>query len=191
MTPIIINITFGLEESQSLSFSPNARAYNSLNTVHIDKANLEYLQKEKLVIRLNQLITNVVNETVKIDNQNFNKKQNEHLLSTKNNKQWLKKVERIVRSEISNSQFNIDSLASILNVSRSKVHRDIKRRTGLTPNKYIRQIKLQNAREILEKGEVQTVSEVCYAVGFDTPKYFSKIYEQQFGKRPLSYIRLN
>jgi len=102
---------------------------------------------------------------------------------------WLEKVEKIIKSEISNSNFTVDSLADILNASRSKVHRRIKLITGLTPNKYLREIKLQVAREILEQGEAQTVSEVCYAVGFDTPKYFSKLFEARFGKRPISYIR--
>ena len=131
MQPIIINITLGMEGQQRLSFVPNVVNRNSFNNAVFQK-----LQKEKLVTQLNKLITNLVSEMIestimesKIDTKH-----------SKSDKQWLKKVKRIISNEISNSQFNVDTLASVLNVSRSKVHRQIKRITGLTPNKYIRQL---------------------------------------------------
>ena len=142
-------------------------------------------KREALTLQLNQLINDLENESIEIHNKNFDKNKS----INKVDKQWLRKVEQIIHSEIRNTRFTVDFLAATLNASRSKVHRQIKRITGLTPNKYIRTIKLQVAKDILENGIAQTVSEVSYAVGFDTPKYFSKIYEQQYGIRPLSYIR--
>ena len=68
------------------------------------------------------------------------------------------------------------------------MHRRVKKITGLTPNNYFREIRLQVARELLESGKVRTVSEAAAAVGFDTAKYFSTIYAQRFGKRPIEYF---
>ncbi|PHN05471.1 hybrid sensor histidine kinase/response regulator transcription factor [Flavilitoribacter nigricans] len=101
---------------------------------------------------------------------------------------WLEELETILRKEVSNPEFTFIQLESRLFISRSQLQRRIKKITGLTPNKYFREIKLQVARELLESGQVRTVNEVAHAVGFDTTKYFSKIYEMRYGKRPVEWL---
>jgi AraC-like DNA-binding protein len=66
--------------------------------------------------------------------------------------------------------------------------RKIKTLTGLTPNKYIREIKLQHARTLLESKKYVTVSEVSQAVGFSKTEYFSQLYKERFGKLPSAYL---
>lgn len=101
---------------------------------------------------------------------------------------WLEKLEGLLKKEVSNPDFTFDQLEDQLFISRSQLQRRIKKITGLTPNKYFREIKLQMARELLESGRMRTVNEVAYAVGFDTTKYFSKIYAQRFGTRPVEWL---
>ena len=102
--------------------------------------------------------------------------------------QWLEEVEAVLKQEVHNPGFTFDQLETRLFISRSQLQRRIKKITGLTPNKYFREIKLQVARELLESGEVRTVNEVAHAIGFDTAKYFSKIYEDRFGQRPVEWL---
>ncbi len=101
---------------------------------------------------------------------------------------WLKKVEIIVKREIANKQFKVSDLAYEMAVSQSQLLRKTKDITGLTPEQFIREVKLQKARNLLENRVFPTVSEVAYAIGFDTPEYFSKRYNQRFGKRPTTYL---
>lgn len=101
---------------------------------------------------------------------------------------WLQEVEAILRREINNTQYNLFDLSDELALSERQLNRRIKRITGLSPNKYIREIKLAHARQMLESGEVGTVAEAAYAVGFDTPHYFTRLYEERFGKRPADYF---
>ena len=70
----------------------------------------------------------------------------------------------------------------------SALLRKIKDITGLTPEQVVREVKLQKARTLLENRAHATVSEVAYAVGFETPEYFSKRYANRFGKRPADYL---
>ena len=49
---------------------------------------------------------------------------------------------------------------------------------GITPNQYIRVIRLQLAKEAIKSGKFRTVAEISYAVGFETPGYFSKIFKE-------------
>ena len=159
--------------------------------IGVDDYILKPFQEEELLVRIDNLIKNFSERTK--NNQVQTSIENEQnpaaFRISETDMKWLEKVEKIVKAELSNSNFTIDTLALSLHASRSKVHRRIKLITGLTPNNYLKEIKLQTAREILERGDAYTVAEVCYKVGFDTPKYFSKIFEQRFGRRPISYIR--
>lgn len=102
--------------------------------------------------------------------------------------QWLEQLENILKGEVGNPSFTFNQLEAMLFISRSQLQRRLKKLTGLTPNKYFREIKLQMARELLESGKVRTVNEVAGAVGFDTTKYFSKIYEERYGRRPVEWL---
>ena len=102
--------------------------------------------------------------------------------------EWLQKAEVIVKREVSNPQFKVTDLAWEMAVSKSQLQRKLKDMTGLTPEQYIREVKLQKARHLLEGKALATVSEVAHAIGFDTPEYFSKKYYQRFGKRPTEYL---
>jgi signal transduction histidine kinase/DNA-binding response OmpR family regulator/streptogramin lyase len=152
--------------------------------IGVDDYILKPFNEDELTARIDNLIQNAASRTA----VNENKKATPPTVSAADLK-WLEGVEKHLKAEISNSKFNIDSLALVMQMSRSHLHRRIKLITGLPPNKYFREIKLQAAREILEKGEARTVSEICYAVGFDTPKYFSKVFAQRFGKRPIEYLK--
>ena len=102
---------------------------------------------------------------------------------------WVKKLETITRREVGNTQFGVLNLAYDLNLSERQLRRKIKLKTGLTPNQYFRLIKLETAREYLEKRQYETVAEVAYKVGFNNVHYFTKIYRAQYGKKPIEYLR--
>ena len=102
--------------------------------------------------------------------------------------QWLAQLEAVVQEEQSNEQFSVSELAYRLAMSERHLQRRIRELTGLSPVMYIRQVRLQKARVLLETREYQTVAEVSFAVGFATPAYFSKLYKDAFGKSPSDYL---
>ncbi len=102
--------------------------------------------------------------------------------------EWLQQVQDIVEREIVNHKYKVTDLAAEMYISKSQLLTKMKQITGLTPNEFIREIKLQKARLLLENHVKSTIAEVAYAIGFDTPEYFSKVYENHFGKRPSAYF---
>ena len=58
--------------------------------------------------------------------------------------------------------------------------------TGMTPNDYIRKIRLEKAAELLLTTNM-TAAEVAYKVGFDDQYYFSKSFKRYFGQPPSQY----
>ena len=95
---------------------------------------------------------------------------------------WLSELEKHVRNYTSSkTELNLAELSYALSISERQLFRRIKTITGLTPNKYIRTIRLQIAREAIESGKFRTVAEIAYAAGFDTPAYFSKLFKEHYG----------
>ena len=108
----------------------------------------------------------------------------------KSDEQFLNKLTDMVQINISNADFNfnVDHLAEELCMSRSSLLRKIKSITGVTPNDFIRLIRLKKAAEILQEGEYK-VNEVCYLVGFSSISYFTKAFQKQFGMLPRDFIK--
>ena len=100
------------------------------------------------------------------------------------NPKWLKEIEILILAEMTNRAFNLDFIAEKMVLSKRQLQRKIKQNSGLSANNYIRAIRLEKARRMLEQGELQTVSEASYAVGFEDPHYFSTIFEKEFGVKP-------
>lgn len=95
----------------------------------------------------------------------------------------------IVRDNMKNSAFNVAALAAAVALSERQLSRNIQKITGLSAGNFIREVKLNEARILLENRVYTTVSEVAYAVGFEKSGYFSEIYSKRFGKKPSDYLQ--
>lgn len=98
-------------------------------------------------------------------------------------KEFIQKVLDYISENISDSDLNVELLASQVNLSRSRLYRKIKALTGQTVSEFLRKIRLQKAKQILESGN-SNISEVCYKVGFSSPSYFTKCFKAHFGILP-------
>ncbi|WP_445737389.1 two-component regulator propeller domain-containing protein [Mariniflexile sp.] len=98
-------------------------------------------------------------------------------------KEFIQKVLSFINKNMSDSDLSVELLAAELNLSRSQLYRKIKTLTGQTVNEFLRKIRLQRAKQLLETGSAN-VSEVCYKVGFSSPSYFTKCFKAHFGVLP-------
>lgn len=102
---------------------------------------------------------------------------------------WLQRVESIAKNALENKQpLTTPYLADQLALSERQLLRRIQAQTGLSVKAYIQEVKLQFARRMVESDSYLTIAEVAYASGFNTPAYFSKVFEKRFGKRPGAYF---
>jgi len=91
---------------------------------------------------------------------------------------WLSEFERLVRKYTGKIDLSINLLSSEMAISERQLFRRIKAIMGVTPNQYIRVIRLQLAMEAIESGKYRTVSEISHAAGFETTAYFSKLFKE-------------
>lgn len=79
--------------------------------------------------------------------------------------------------------FTIPEMAQMMNITPSKLEREVKRLTGMTPIRYVNDFRLNKAKDMLEKGD-KSIFEVSYALGFKSMSYFGKAYKEKFGIAP-------
>lgn len=101
--------------------------------------------------------------------------------------EWLEQLEQMVAKGVGDSRLSADWLAHQLFVGRNLFFKKVKRLTGMTPNEYIQEVRLTQARYLLEARAYQTVKEAAYAVGIKDVKYFSEQFKKRFGKLPSEY----
>jgi transcriptional regulator GlxA family with amidase domain len=77
----------------------------------------------------------------------------------------------------------IERLAEVAGMSETSLHRHFKAVTAMSPLQYQKQIRLQEARNLLLV-QGRDVAGVGFAVGYDSPSQFSREYARLFGRPP-------
>lgn len=100
---------------------------------------------------------------------------------------FLQKAVGIVQKHLEDEDFGVVELASAMLMSRHQLHRKIKALTDRSPSVFIRSLRLQESKRLLQQGEY-TVSEVAFRLGFSSLAYFSKCFAQEFDQPPSTFI---
>ena len=102
------------------------------------------------------------------------------------NEKMLAKVAKIIEENISNPNLNVNLLCEKSGISNKQLYRMIKKYMGVAPSDYIRNVRLQKAAVLLSQHRF-TIAEIGYMVGFNTPSYFTKCFQDRFGVKPSQY----
>jgi len=98
----------------------------------------------------------------------------------------LEKVNKYTHEHLSETEFGIEELSKMIGMSTVYLNKKISALTGKTTNEYVRSIRLRKAAQLLEKSDM-SISEVAYEVGYNSPKYFSKYFKDEYGILPSEY----
>lgn len=163
-----------------------ARATEADRIEGLEQGAVDYLTKpyhsQELMLKVRNLIK---------AREEFKKKNWQHLLATSfedpdlgEDEQFLKTVYKVIVEQMERFNFGVGDLADHLNVSERSLYRRVRELTGVPVAGFIREIRLQRARSLLEEERVKTVAELAYQVGFKSPKHFSRTYKKRFGVFP-------
>ncbi|MDP4188971.1 MAG: response regulator, partial [Bacteroidota bacterium] len=100
---------------------------------------------------------------------------------------FLSKALEIVHENYSNPDFGVEIFAEQMNISRSLLHKKLSALTDFSAGDFITSVRLKKAAELLHQPD-KNISDVAYEVGFNDPKYFSRIFKKYFGTTPTGYI---
>lgn len=107
---------------------------------------------------------------------------------TKKDQNWLLNLEKEIYDAIANNDLDICDLSSKMAVSERQFHRKISNLVYLTPNKYIRILRLHKAKQLIDNYVQDSTSQVSYSVGYNDAHYFSKIFSDQYNISPKALI---
>ncbi len=100
----------------------------------------------------------------------------------------IKKAINIVEDNIADASFTVENLSKQLGMSRVYLYKKLLSITGKSPTEFIRIIRLKRGAQLLEKSQMN-ISEVAYEVGFNSPRYFSKYFKEEYGMLPTEYVK--
>jgi signal transduction histidine kinase/ligand-binding sensor domain-containing protein/DNA-binding NarL/FixJ family response regulator len=146
--------------------------------------------EEELLARLRNLIHHYqVRRRIRLENVQYGVETAEETgeASAMFDKKWLAELEEVVKENLGDADFSVQMMADAMHLSVRTLQNRLKTYVGMSPNQYLTEARLLQARQLLEERVYKTTAEVCYAVGMKTPHYFAGLMKERFGKSPTEY----
>ena len=102
---------------------------------------------------------------------------------------FIQKIRQTIKEHISDSGLGIAQLSAAVHLGHTQVFRKLKALTGDNPTIFIRNIRLQKAKELLQHTD-RSISDIAYDLGFADPNYFSRVFSEAFGQAPSAMRKL-
>jgi len=144
--------------------------------------------KEELLIRIKKLL-----ELRKNLQQHYLEKSglanagtSEIIFSDKREDEFVKKVREAIDLHLTDTNFTVEQLCKTVFMSHSQLHRKLDALTGCSPNKFIRMIRFNKAKELL-KDTSNSIATIALDCGYSDPGYFARIFRQEHGVTPQEW----
>ena len=83
-------------------------------------------------------------------------------------------------------ELHMSEIAADLGLSPARFYSIFRTATGQTPNDYLLRVRVKNAQALLAEGS-QSITEIAFAVGFNSSQYFCKVFRKYTGEIPSAY----
>lgn len=98
-------------------------------------------------------------------------------------------IENHILQNFQDCNYDLNAFLATLPFSMEHLTRLFKKRTGMTPLKYLKNRRLEAAASILSvmygKGNISETAQLC---GFSDPLYFSRLFRNKYGVSPRDYM---
>ncbi|MBK9488534.1 MAG: response regulator [Haliscomenobacter sp.] len=150
--------------------------------IGVDDYLLKPFDEEELLVRIENLLKNQAARRTAVADE----PESEAVapLLSQPDQEWLEGFEGYVGQHLADDTLSISTLAYHFAMSESTLLRQLKRLTGLSPIQYLQEVRLNEARRLLENRRYNSVAQVASKVGYDDTRSFSRSFRQRFGKLP-------
>lgn len=100
---------------------------------------------------------------------------------------FIRNLDKTLGEVLGDINYSVELLAERFGMSRSSFHRKVKAVTGMTPNNYVMNYRLNLSVRHLREG--MRINEVALELGFSTSSYFAKCFKSKFGVLPKDYLK--
>lgn len=99
---------------------------------------------------------------------------------------YMARVREAIRQGLGDAEFGVGSLADAVAQDRSHLFRRVRQLFGEPPSDLLRRMRLDEGERLLREGSA-TVTDVAYAVGFNSLSYFCRCFQDAYGVTPATY----
>ena len=97
--------------------------------------------------------------------------------------QFLHRFRALIEQRLADPSLTGEAMAEAMAMSRMQLHRKVKALAWESPARYLRRMRMQHARELLQRTDL-TVSQVADRVGYSEAGHFTRAYKAEFGMVP-------
>ena len=110
----------------------------------------------------------------------------EKISTNKEEEELVEKLLKSIAENMDNVDYTVNQMASDIAMSRANLYKKTQQMLGITPNEFLRNVRLKHAASLLEQTDMP-VNLISLIVGFQTARYFSQCFRQMFGVTPTEY----
>jgi len=89
-----------------------------------------------------------------------------------------------------NADLSLESMATEIGVSRTKINDILKSELGFTFTGYLNKLRLTEAARLLAQEEDANIAEIAYSVGYKNVSYFNKLFKEEYSCTPKTFKTL-
>jgi len=196
----IVLADINMPKMNGLDFAKNAKAHNkdilialvtgydyfdyavSALRYGVDEYLLKPVSKKDIEKVLTQMIDKLKDKKVKSELKDISIEEE----AIKKDGGYKDDIEKAIEEKLADSDFSLGMLADEINLSQSYLSRIFKQYFGMPFRDYIFNERIKQSKILLLSSD-KKIYEVCEAVGFDDPNYFSTIFKKATGYSPNGY----
>jgi len=107
-------------------------------------------------------------------------------IESKTEDDFVRRVREAVEAHLDDAGFTVEKLCKLVFMSHSQLHRKLDALTGCSPNKFIRIIRLNKAKDLLIQPGI-SIASIAMDCGYNDPGYFARVFKQEYGITPQEW----
>ena len=167
---------FSYYGTYNLKLANLIKQYNSIK----QKGMIRILIKEGIVYQ-------VLSEHMQQHDKDVKRKRNPSTTLTKKEISLVRKVGQKILKNVA-EDYNVEGLANEMGLTQAKLQEGFKLLFSRTVIEYIRHIRLEEARDLMNTTDYN-ISQIVYSIGFSSRSYFSKIFKRKYGISPSEFLK--
>lgn len=179
--PVIVLTAKNTEEDKLTSVRSGANAFiaKPFSSSYL-MARINQLLEEQRIFQRKMVVQTTVENTAEADGDSYE----QHLV--KKDIEFVHKIHDIIEKNLNSNDFNIDTIAGTIGLSRSAFFKKLKSLTGFAPVDLVKEIRLNKAARLIETTD-DSITEIAYSVGFRDAGYFGKCFRKKYDMTPKEY----
>lgn len=101
----------------------------------------------------------------------------------------IEKISNHIGKNFQNADLSIGDVQIAIGIGKKKIAQELKLHFGLTFPQYVNKIRIEEAKRLLIQSKHHSMSEIGFAVGFNNPSNFNRVFKTQEQLSPKEFLK--